>query len=275
MKKPKFAVVVVHGISDKKGDQQENFSKRLAENVMPDLAIRDKYWLEALWEKVNDKADDKIQDIILQTIGLYDKTDYFRDAVLEKLQGPKFVKKFAWWYLQRKIWNKGTVDTVVKGFDLLLDLPLYLGNPRGERIRKVVVDRIREAKLLNVEGVVLVGHSLGSVIAYDVVRKSLVDGKSSLPIKAFVTMGSPLAWVTDLRIAEGDIPNCSCGIGNIPWFNFYDVADPVAMKNKLPEDRFPGMRNEPPIETGLELVDAHTAYWGRHEIANKISELIW
>ena len=275
MKSPKCAVVVVHGISDKSGDQQKGFSNELAKKIMPDKAVRDKYWIEAIWEPINNPLDDKIQDIVLQLVSTYDKTTYWRDSELAKAKSE--MRKFFIW-LQWCVWKWFMCwlsKKTTRALDLVLDLPMYLGNPKGEKIRDKVNEAIKKALSTECASVVLVGHSLGSVIAYDVIRESLSEEGPHFPIKAFITMGSPLAWVTDLRIADKEVPDSQFFIGNIPWVNFYDEQDPVPLKNNLPENRFPDVKNEPAIRSGERYIDAHTIYWKREEVANKIAEFVF
>ena len=269
----KVAVVVVHGISDKTGDQQFGFSRALGEKVMPDQSERDKYWVEAVWEPVNNALDDKIQDVVLELVDTYDKTTYWRDSELAKATSG-MCKACIWtrWIL-RKVLTGWFVERTTRALDLVLDLPMYLGSPKGERIRGEVKKAIRKALEANANGIILVGHSLGSVIAYDVIRESLSEEGEHFPIKAFVTMGSPLDWVTDLRIADKEIPDTSFSIGNIQWINFYDVQDPVPLKRGLPTRRFPDVHNESAICSGKRYIGAHTVYWSRDEVAQKIAAL--
>lgn len=274
-KPPKYAVVVVHGISDKTGDQQKGFSHELAEKVMPDQKVRDKYWIEAVWEPVNDALDDKIQDVVLQLIDAYDKTTYWRDAEL-KSSNSKLSKFWIWvqwvgWKLLMSWLNQKTT----RALDLVLDLPMYLGNPKGEKIRAEVKKAIRAAMATECEGVVLVGHSLGSVIAYDVIRESLFKDGEYSPVKAFVTMGSPLAWVTNLRLADKEVSAPPFHIGGITWINFYDMNDPVSLKTALPIDLFPEVQNEPEIRSGEKYIKAHTVYWRREEVVGKLLEILF
>ena len=275
MNTPKYPVVVVHGISDKTGDQQSGFSRVLGEKVMPDQAVRDKYWIEAVWEPVNNALDDKIQDIVLKLVDTYDKTTYWRDSELAKATS-RMCKACVW---VRWVLCKGLAGWFVKkttrALDLVLDLPMYLGNPKGEKIRAKVKEAIGRALDTKAEGVVLVGHSLGSVIAYDVIRESQSGSGEKFPIKAFITMGSPLAWVTDLRIAEKEVPNSTFNIEGIEWVNFYDEQDPVPLNTELSQSRFPNVQNEPAICSGKKYIDAHTVYWQRDEIARKIASLCY
>jgi len=94
------------------------------------------------------------------------------------------------------------------------------------RIRELVLEALREADEQPGPHV-LVGHSLGSVIAYDAL--TAVDGVP--PVDAFVTIGSPLG-ISEVR--EGLTPPWtrhdgwpSARLGSGGWANFYDPLDPV------------------------------------------------
>ena len=275
MNNPRYSVVVVHGISDKTGDQQFGFSSALGEKVMPEQSVRDKFWVEAVWEPVNNALDDKIQDIVLKLVDTYDKTTYWRDSELAKATSG--MCKVCIWirWLLRRIFKGWFVEKTTRALDLVLDLPMYLGNPKGERIRDEVKKAIRKALDANANGVILVGHSLGSVIAYDVIRESQSEGGEHFPIKAFVTMGSPLSWVTDLRIADKEFLGTVFHIGGIDWVNFYDEQDPVPLNVGLSKSMFPDVQNEPAICSGEKYIDAHTVYWQRDEVARKIASLCY
>ncbi|MDR6437051.1 pimeloyl-ACP methyl ester carboxylesterase [Paenarthrobacter nicotinovorans] len=106
-----------------------------------------------------------------------------------------------------------------------VELPLfrqahnYLNNPK---IRAQVLDRIL-GKLPESGRLVIVGHSLGSVIAADIVRRLPVG----LEVAGMVTIGSPLANgafdMDKLRDTLSEPPT------NLAWWvNFWNVADPVA-----------------------------------------------
>ena len=275
MNKPRYSVVVVHGISDKTGDQQSGFSRVLGEKVMPDKSVRDKYWVEAVWEPVNNALDDKIQDIVLKLIDTYDKTTYWRDSELAKTTS-RICKACIWMrWLLFKAFRAWLAKKTTRALDLVLDLPMYLGEPKGRRIRTKVKDAIRKAQEDNPNGIILVGHSLGSVIAYDVIRELQSEGGEHFPIKAFITMGSPLAWVTDLRLADGEITDAALNIEGIEWVNFYDEQDPVPLNVGLPNSIFPNVQNEPAICSGEKYIDAHTVYWKRDEIVGKIVSLCY
>ena len=95
----------------------------------------------------------------------------------------------------------------------------YLDN---DAIRAAVLTRVLKA-LPDSGRLVVVGHSLGSIIAADLIRRI----PSALKIVGLVTLGSPVASgrfnVDDLRSALKDPPS------NLGWWvNFWNPLDPVA-----------------------------------------------
>lgn len=100
----------------------------------------------------------------------------------------------------------------------------YRGNRRDE-IRALLRQELRGAQ----EGdqTALVSHSLGTVIAMDVLKDW------THPVELFVTMGSPLGfeWIRD-KLGHPTFPAC---VGR--WVNVYDRADPVSLADpKLNDD---------------------------------------
>lgn len=92
-----------------------------------------------------------------------------------------------------------------------------------ESIDKIVSDEITE------EPTIVVGHSLGSIVAYSVLRYD----PRSLDIPLYMTVGSPLG----LRAIRDQFrPLKSPTVGS--WFNAYDERDVVALY-PLDDDNFP------------------------------------
>ncbi|OWK25749.1 hypothetical protein AJ87_07010 [Rhizobium yanglingense] len=112
-----------------------------------------------------------------------------------------------------------TIETFLK------DVYLYLTKPNiSKAINKTVED------LLTDEPTLVIGHSLGSVVAYNVLRQH----KKQLKLRKFITVGSPLgitAISSKLRVIE----NPAAAVG---WYNAYDERDIVAL-NPLDSSYFP------------------------------------
>lgn len=96
--------------------------------------------------------------------------------------------------------------------------------------RNAIQDRLRQA-LDAVDGpVVVVGHSLGTIIAYDVLSEPRFAGRA---VPLMVTLGSPLGYteIQDVIVTPLRVP-APVGL----WANFADPADLVALDTTLADD---------------------------------------
>lgn len=112
------------------------------------------------------------------------------------------------------------------------DVYAYFFGGFKERMRRVVQDAFD-----GLDGpVIVVGHSLGSIIAYDVLREA---GASSPDVPLFVTCGSPLAVteVQDLVERPLEVPS---GVG--AWRNVSDARDLVSLDHTIRPEYPPAAR---------------------------------
>lgn len=144
----------------------------------------------------------------------------------------------------------------------------YLGK---KQIRAQVLNRIL-TKLPKSGKIVIVAHSLGSVIAADLLLRLPTD----IQVSAIVTIGSPLAngkfKFNDLRTVLTDPPS------NLAWWvNFRNAWDPVATRRGLSSE-FPWLLDHK-INTGFDpnLKRPHTAtkYLGHDTVANTIGYAVF
>lgn len=131
------------------------------------------------------------------------------------------------------------------------DVAAYFYRPE---MRRAVQQRLR-AVLAAAKGrpVTLVAHSLGSVIAYEVLAGLKA---ADVNLTAFITLGSPLgmAEIQDLlEPADGRIPAVVRR-----WHNFADPADPVALNPRLAAD----FRGHTEIEDELVIASDTRWLWG-------------
>lgn len=70
--------------------------------------------------------------------------------------------------------------------------------------------------------IVVAGHSLGSVVAFDCLKETA--GSSN--VASFFTLGSPLSKLRRLNMRTGDLGAIPGNLGE--WLNLYDTTDPVA-----------------------------------------------
>jgi hypothetical protein len=137
------------------------------------------------------------------------------------------------------------------------DVYRYLRDPG---IRDTIDSGVRKAMSPGVESVV-VGHSLGSVVSYSLLKR---EGEAmGWKVPLYVTVGSPLAVK---RIRKGFAPNKhpEC-VGK--WFNAMDPRDVVALF-ALDDANFP---IDPSIENKID-VDNDTS--NRHGISGYLSDAV-
>lgn len=282
--KPEYSVVVIHGIGAGKGEERRGFSdklKQLVAKVCPDI---DDYWHEAPWEEINDTVDDVVQSVVDKLMD-----GYIKDAAASKRRsqngngraGRSFIVRLIKKVKRMKQAAAEDLAPLLLRFakrgipyalDFLLDLPLYLSRDHGEAIRGRVREKIEEVFRKTDRGVILVGHSLGSVIAFDVLAEMIAKGENQL-VKALVTFGSPLDWVMQIRRADRNLPAIPFDVSSVKWVNFYDSDDPIPLRKELDPALFDGVENRR-VDSGEKLIYAHCAYWSNAEVAECIAGLM-
>jgi pimeloyl-ACP methyl ester carboxylesterase len=117
---------------------------------------------------------------------------------------------------------------------LIRDVIMYFGQ---QEVRQEVLERFNSAVAdrANFEALIVIGHSLGSVIAYDI-----LSGKDDLKVDAFISIGSPhgtpyvtgkLADVLGQSHSALSVPACVS-----KWFNLADRRDVIAIDTHLNDD---------------------------------------
>lgn len=288
---PEYSVVVLHGIGAGKGEERRGFSGKLKQLVAKSCPDVDACWHEAPWEGVNDKVDSVVHSVVNELLDEYDTTAVVMARSAEIRQGCAWLHSIAV-FITRRVKRVGrwmeklrralapcllwyARKAVPNLMDALIDLPLYLTRGKGNTIREEVRKCIAEVVDKTGKGVILVGHSLGSVIAFDVLAETIAEGTDNR-IKALVTFGSPLGWVTRIRQSDETLffpPSLPRSLLNVKWVNFYDSKDPVPLCKELDPAVFGGVENRK-VDSGKKLLRAHCAYWSNAEIAECIAGLM-
>jgi hypothetical protein len=118
----------------------------------------------------------------------------------------------------------------------LHEMTRYFDNEHGagERIRAQLIEHLQQAWAAG-KRVLLVGHSFGSVIAYDTLWELTHVAQDPRTVECFVSMGSPLA----LRyIRERLCGNGRQGAGRYPanierWLNLAAIGEVTALNRKM------------------------------------------
>ncbi len=104
----------------------------------------------------------------------------------------------------------------------------------GELIKERLKNKLQKHKDDNI---MLIGHSMGSIIAFDVLTFLVPDIK----INTFITMGSPLGLpvvISKIAAEQKSISTINNQVTTPPgifknWYNFSDILDKVAFNYKL------------------------------------------
>ena len=86
----------------------------------------------------------------------------------------------------------------------------------------------------------IVAHSMGSIIAYDALRDLGREPDNAIRIEHLVTIGSPLGLphvkgkILEERDYAEEVRTPSVVVGG--WTNFADLKDPVALDSRLKDD---------------------------------------
>lgn len=278
-------LVFVHGRSQESKDAdalkkewvdafREGLAKSQLDLPIDEADIRFPYYGDTLYDLVKDRPEDEVAKVIVRGDGTDDEQQKFvravlqevkeaahiTDAQLEEITDREIVERgpLNWEWLQGVL---RAIDRYVPGGSgasiaiATNDVYQYLKNPV---IQSIVDEGVRSAFTPGVETVV-VGHSLGTVVAYNLLKR---EGESEgWVIPAYVTLGSPLA-VTEIKKSLRPIKHPPC-VGK--WFNAMDERDVVAL--------YPLTRKhfdiDPEIENKLD-VDNHTN--NRHGISGYLND---
>jgi hypothetical protein len=149
---------------------------------------------------------------------------------------------------------------------VLHDVYVYLSYPK---VRKAIND-IVAPKLSG--DCIIIAHSLGSVVAYDLLKAASIRAGSVPPVRLFLTLGSPLG-VGPIRQAMMPL--------KFPatvkkWNNSYDRKDVVALYG-LDKKRFavtPEINDDGSITNGTENHHGITEYLNKRAIADFIYDAL-
>lgn len=164
--------------------------------------------------------------------------------------------------------------------DYLVDVFVYRGY-----WRKVIMDCV-ESQLWGVRPSVVVAHSLGTVIIFDLILRWAARSQSR-PFDHCVFLASPLTIDVPGRPDIGYRNRLAAAQGlSVPPVNahhFFDVDDPVvhgrlwgrALKNQFTVE--PVLKKlgfvDRPLEVGFHLL-SHVAVWRHHDVATHVKGLL-
>jgi hypothetical protein len=147
--------------------------------------------------------------------------------------------------------------------DVAMDVARYLFDAQLQQEVKQRLFDVLENATRNYDETILVSHSLGTVVALDVLH----DRADRYKVSRFVTMGSPLRKLVALARRSSDLG--AINVTTVPfWRNLYDTTDLVAdaigpgFPDYLIEDVF--------IQVADLPIPSHD-YWRNRQVLNMIA----
>ncbi len=126
-------------------------------------------------------------------------------------------------------------------YKYFMELEMYYGKTNNQvKLKHETRNRLlRVIEKYKYDEILLIGHSMGSIIAYDVLQFELKNQK----IHTFVTMGSPLGLpfirakiAQELRSANNDMKISTPDCISSAWLNLADLEDRIALNFDLSND---------------------------------------
>jgi hypothetical protein len=284
-------LVFVHGRSQQgkdaaavKAEWLDALGEGLAKNGLSlpiaESDVRFPFYGDTLDQMTQGKGADDAADVIIKGVEDDDTHKRFMSAVLEEVRkragitedelaeaaGQDVITKgpLNWEWLQAVV---RAIDQHVpfgSGAAVALatnDVYQYL---RNTAIRQEIDRGVAAAIRPDVETVV-VAHSLGTVVAYNLLRLLGTDHHWKVPL--FVTVGSPLA-VGEIRKSVRSFASTRCPECAGAWFNAFDERDIVALR-ALDPPSFPLDPTEPAIHNKRDVKNRTT---NRHGIAGYLDD---
>lgn len=284
-------LVFIHGRAQEHKDAQQlkdswvaSLRKGMAKSRLDlpfaDADIKDRvrfpYYGQALFDRVDGVAEDKVASVIMRGATLPNDERDFASAVLEEVAAARGIDRVEiaavdaaqvrergpanWEWVQKVLVALDRKVPKASKLSIALateDVSEYLFNPN---ITDAIDEGVREA-MVDDTPTVVVSHSLGTVVAFKMLKEMTESARWNVPL--FVTLGSPLA-ITAIRRRLQPIGHPK-QVGK--WFNALDPRDVVALY-PLDDDNF---RINPAIENKVD-VDNFTD--NRHGIAGYLEDQV-
>lgn len=175
--------------------------------------------------------------------------------------GPKGPENWFWVQALVRVLDRKLTGVSVATIEVFLrDVFLYT----QRKAVRAAIDKIVSADLAD-DTAVVVGHSLGSVVAYNVIKQS----KIKVPL--YVTVGSPLA----IRAVRQTLLPISNPVGARGWYNAFDTRDIVALYPLSPPDNFavaPEIKNNCKVNNWTESRHGIIGYLDNPDVAKAIHD---
>jgi hypothetical protein len=287
-------LVFVHGRSQEYRDSaslkgawiaalKEGLAKSGLDLPIPETSVRFPYYGQTLFDLVSDAAH--VAEVIVRGPGTDDAERQFNRAVLQEVQEVRGIPDdeveavLGTEVVERGVLNWEWVQGILKVLDQHLpggsaatvalathDVYQYLRNPG---IRDAIERGVRAAFTRRMPTVV-VSHSLGTVVAFNLLRREGDVERWSVPL--LVTLGSPLA-ITAIKTSLSPIEHPSCVR---KWYNARDERDVVALYplDKAHFDIDPAIENSAAVQNHTDNRHGISGYLDDKDVARRIYDAL-
>lgn len=268
------SIVFVHGVQWERNAIIRGYSKPLSDRIQaqaPSIRFRSK---EVLWSDIVETKERAIIEAgsLISVINGKALTDIawqllkqifgrMNLPIAENNRDTLFKKK-----ISEQVSAGG--DLMAKAFSAILDIILYESGAFSKPIQDTVIEALDACK--GEPAPVLFGHSLGSVITFDVIKRKF-SGSKSPPVFGLVTAGSPLGILE--RSPKSPKTFSDFLKKNIDWINFYDADDFLAFWNPLRRFGYDGYVQDRNINPSEVPFYSHTKYWDSSAIARELADM--
>jgi len=286
-------LVLVHGRAQEKKDSvalkaewlealQEGLAKNGLTLPIAETNVRFPFYGDTLYQMAGGASADQAAAVIVRGTDADDDEKRFTRALMEEVRKKAGITDAQLAEVAgQEVVNRGPLNwewsqAVMQAIDRFVphgsgtsialftrDVYQYLKN---RTIRETIDNGVSAAMTAGVESVV-VAHSLGTVVAYNLLRQQAEQRGWKVPL--FVTIGSPLA-VTEIRKTLRGLGPCRCPQGVGAWFNALDERDVVALY-PLDAGNFPLDPLNPAIENKR---DVRNKTENRHGIAGYLDDAV-
>ncbi|MFA6013273.1 MAG: hypothetical protein WC799_25005 [Desulfobacteraceae bacterium] len=253
-------IVFVHGVQWQRDMQLKGYSRPLQDLIRSQAPTTEFVFYEALWSDVIENKE-RILISSGETLVKLVKGEVLQ-ALLDFLKVVGHFVGLDSLKNQDKIANSKLSEMMDdpgwlgRAISVTLDIVLYL-SIYGDDIRSKVREYINKS-----DNPVLMGHSLGSVILFDILAEDARNNQ--LKCRDFLSAASPLG----LFKPNEDIATLS----TVNWVNLYDPADLVGFWNPLKKW---GYTN--PLDSRIKTHElpfySHVKYWTCSSIADELVDM--
>lgn len=249
-------LVLIHGAGKEPSDYYQGFITALEKAMGNPISYLPSWWsdLSNIGPAVRGGGPDPVQS---------PEALAFRQAFLQEL-GLASAKKGSPKAGMRAARSLGS--TIILLADVANDVVRYLFDAEvRQMIQKRLIAKLEEARK-RFSRTVLVSHSLGTVISYDVLRQEA----SAYNVRIWFTTGSPLAKLVKLHRCSPQVGEIALPPG-IKWENFYDPSDVVASALRQAFKPYP--IHDLRVENGSGIMQSHD-YWRNPQVVRLVAKAL-